>query len=96
MSHLYVTSEWQGASGRWYVNDVTDFTSVACKWWAPVRLLNMTPIEYVLMLKNDFNASDFRYTKEKNVLIFSFATQTDARKYKNFINKKAREKQFIL
>ena len=49
-----------------------------------------------MMLKNDFNASDFRYTKEKNVLIFSFATQADARKYKNFINKKAREKQFIL
>lgn len=96
MSHLYVTSEWQGANGRWYVNDVTDFTSVACKWWAPVRLLDMTPIEYVLMLKNNFKASKFRYTKEKNVLIFSFATQADARKYKNFINKKAREKQFIL
>lgn len=96
MSHLYVTSEWQGASGCWYVNDVTDFTSVACKWWAPVRLLDMTPVEYVLMLKNNFKAKDFKYTKEKNVLIFSFDTQADARKYKNFINKKAREKQFIL
>ena len=96
MSHLYVTSEWQGASGRWYVNDVTDLISVACKWWAPVRLLDITPVEYVLMLKNDFKARGFQYTKESNVLIFSFDTQADARKYKNFINKKAREKQFIL
>ena len=96
MSHLYVASEWQGASGRWYVNDITNSTSVACKWWTPVRLLNMTPVEYVLMLKNNFKASNFKYTKGKNVLIFSFETQADARKYKNFINKKAREKQFIL
>lgn len=96
MAHLYKTVEWQGTSGRWYVNDVIDLTSLASKWWAPVRLLKLSPVDYVLMLKNNFNASGFRYKKETNVLIFSFSSQEDARKYKNFINKKARESNFVI
>lgn len=95
MAHLYKTVEWQSGSGRWYVNDVQELCTVASRWWTPVRMLKMTPNDYVLMLRDKFKAGDFVYTAEKNVLIFSFDTQADARKYKNWINAQARKANYI-
>lgn len=95
MAHLYRMSEWQSGSGRWYVNDVEELTTDASRWWTPVRMLGITFNEYVLMLKDKFNAKHFSYTADVNVLIFSFDTQADARKFKNWINAQARKKQYM-
>lgn len=94
MAHLYKASEWEDL-GRWYVNDVTD-SGVGGKWWTPMRLLGLSPQEYIYLLKDTFHASHFYYKAQFNVLQFSFDTITDARKFKNYINKKAREKNFIV
>lgn len=96
MAHLYKASEWEGGSGRWYVNDVEDLAGISGYWWVPMRMLGMTPEEYVFMLRDTFKAGNFHYTAEKNVLIFSFKTQADARKYKNWINAQARKAKYIV
>ena len=93
MKVLYKASEWQGTSNNWYVNDVSDLTSIRSLWWTPVRMLGITPCEYVLMLKEKFNANRISFDK---ILIFSFATQADARKYKNWINAEARKRNFVI
>lgn len=93
---LYKCEEWQGSSLDWYVNDVKNSNPIAHKWWIPLLILNISCEEYIKMLKTKFKAKDFNYKKESNVLIFSFSSVTDARKYKNYINRIAREKQFIL
>lgn len=95
MAHLYRMSEWEGCSGHWFVNDLEELSSVSSKWWTPVRMLGMTPNEYVLMLKNKFHANYISYTKESNVLIFSFKTQAEARVFKNYMNKEARKRNYI-
>lgn len=97
MSHIYKASEWQnGDSGPWYVNDVSELSTTASKWYVPVRILGITPVEYVLLLRDKFNAKRIRYHEPTDVLLFSFDTQADARVYKNWINKKARQSNFMV
>ena len=95
MAHLYKTSEWQGGGGGlWYCNDVEDLAGVSSRWWTPVRLLGITPAEYVTMLVQEFKVDKIHFSYEHNVLTFGWKSQQAMRKYKNWINKKAREKQF--
>lgn len=95
MAHLYKAVEWQSGSGRWYVNDVSEPSAVSSCWWTPVRILKITPAEYAKMLVQTFHAVDVKYIEEFNMLIFSFLTQEEARKYKNYINAKARRANYI-
>lgn len=95
MAHLYKTTEWQSGSGVWYVADVQELGTSSSYWWIPLKILEISAVDFVKMLKNNFNVYNVRYNKEANVLIFNFKSQEAARKYKNFINKKAREKNFI-
>ena len=94
MSHIYKCAEWQGGDGNWYVNDVTDGNSVAIKWYTPARMLNMALTDYIHMLLKKFNAKIEKYNDVTEVLIFYFVTQAEARQFKNYINRKAREIQF--
>lgn len=96
MSHLYRTSEWE-QNGHFYVNDIAELgTSCAGKWYVPARMLGMKLEDYILMLKNEFNAQRMKYFAENDVFVFSFDTLKEARAYKNWINKQARDKNFII
>ena len=53
--HLYKTAEWEDAAGNWLVNDTTSMTSIAIKWWVPMRMLNLTPEDYIHLLKDKFH-----------------------------------------
>lgn len=94
MAHLYKATEWQNGS-CWYVNDVEELASVSSKWWTPLRLLDITVEEFFFLLKDTFNATNFHYNANTNVLMFSFDTQAAARKYKNYINAQARKRNYI-
>ena len=96
MSHLYKVKEWQSNSGQWYCNDVSDISSGAQNWWTPVRLLNMSLNDYVLMLINDFKVSDISYDKKANVLIFSWKDYNLCHKYVLWINRQSRNHQWFL
>ena len=96
MSHLYKSTEWQDATGNWLVNDTTSMTSIAIKWWVPMRMLNLTPEDYIRLLKDKFHVNYMKYVKDADLLIFSFATQEDERKNKNWINKEARNRNYII
>ena len=92
--HLYRVSEWQGGSLRWYCNDVEDLAGISSKWWTPARMLNMPLDEYVTMLVKEFKVDHISYNPEANVLVISWKRKKAFRKYKKWINKKARECQF--
>ena len=93
--HLYRVSEWQGGSGVWYCNDVEDLAGISSRWWTPARMLNMPLDEYVTMLIKEFKVDNISYNPEANVLVFSWKSRESCRKYKNWINKKARECNFM-
>ena len=59
-------------------------------------MLGITPIEFVKLLMEKFNCKKIHYKFESDVLIYSFSSLADVRKYKNYINKIAREKQFYI
>jgi hypothetical protein len=95
MAHLYKASIWQGTSKKWYVGDVEDLGHGSGAWWIPSRILNTTPANFVQLLIDQFKVSKIVYNKDKDFLFFYWDRESDARKYKNWINKKAREVNFI-
>lgn len=97
MAHLYKCTTFTGGSGREYVGDLSDLKNNSNAWWIPCRILGIAPVDFIIiMLKDTFNASDFHYNIKTNVLSYSWKNKDDAAKYKNFINKKAREVNAII
>lgn len=88
--------EWQGGSGLWYCNDTSDLCSVRALWWAPARMLNISPEEFTQMLIRDFKPDHLRYCQESDVLIYGWKSQAAMRKYKNWLNAQARKYNYII
>lgn len=89
---MYKAVEWQGSSGNWYVNDVTDLASEKSKWWYPARVMNISLVDYIKILKEDFKVDFMKYFWENDILIFSWKSGVYARKYKNWINKEMKNR----
>ena len=92
---MYKASEWESA-GYWYVSDTNDLVNNSGAWWIPARILGLSLTDYILLLKNEFNAINFvffDYGEDKNnsLLLFKFNNYTDSHRYLLFINRKARE-----
>ena len=96
MTHLYKSSEWQGSSGKWYCNDVSDLAGISGKWWVPARLLNISLTDYILLLKEKFNATIELYNEDTDVLIFYWDKYSDCHRYMLWINAEARKKKFFI
>ena len=97
MAHLLQYSEWGSPSGDWYCNDISEIgRSQAGLWWAPARLLGLSLDEYVNLLIAKFKPDTIYYNQDTNVLVYSWKKQGDMRKFKRYINKMAREKNFIV
>ena len=68
------------------------------KWIVPCRVLGISPAEWIKLLITEYNAivtynpGDGGYYKE--TILFKWAEQKDERKYRNMLNKVAREKNF--
>lgn len=63
------------------------------QWLVPVRILGITPAEYVRLLQNEFNA-EVTFKPETNFLLRRWENQADCRRWRLYINKIAREKGF--
>jgi len=88
--------EWQGANGSWYCNDTSDLSSVRSLWWAPARMMNISPSEYITWIIDNFHPDYIRYNQERDVLVYSWKKLTDMRLFKNKINALARKYNYII
>ena len=93
--HIYHMEEWE-SNGKWHCGDVSALAADSNKWWYPCNILNLKPVDYVKLLMDTYHAIDVKYLSNGDVLTFAFSTLADCRKFKNFINKKAREKNFVI
>lgn len=93
MEHIYKAEEWE-SNGKWHCGDVSALAANSNAWWHVSNLLAISPVDYICLLKDTFHAKHFHYTAKANVLSFSFDTLVDCRKFKNYINKKARENKY--
>lgn len=96
MVHLFKMTEWQGSSGRWYCNDITDLAGPSAKWWAPARVLNISLTDYIMLLRDTYNATVVKYNPEKDVLSVYWDKQTDVHRFVLYVNKEAKRKNFMV
>ena len=94
MAHIFQMTEWE-SNGKWLCGDVSALAADSNDWTYPAQILNLSPVEYVKLLIFQYNAEVYFYSSV-NLLIFYFSSLADCRKFKNYINKKAREKNFII
>lgn len=94
MAHIYKMEEWE-SNGKWHCGDVSALAANSNMWWYVPQILDISYTDYILLLINKYNATNLHYFKENNLLIFSFSSLADCRKFKNYVNKKAREKKFV-
>ncbi len=97
MSALYKLSEWDTPADMTYVNDISKTGKVGAQWWVPARVLGISPSEFLLLLIEDYDATISKYVPETGQVIYGWKKENKAkcRKFKNYVNKVAREKQFM-
>lgn len=91
---IWKMTEWKSASGRWYCNCVDDLAGSAGLWYTPARILDLTPATYIQYVIDNFKPDHISVDKEKCLVFFSWDSQTNCRRFKNFINAEARKKNF--
>ena len=96
MAHVLKYSEWETGSGNYVCNDVSDLGGQAGLWWVPAIMLEMTPSEYVQWLVDNYHPDHLSF--DGKTLIYSWTKQHYALMHKMvlYINKVARNKNFLV
>ena len=95
MAHILKYTEWESISG-WHTGDVSSLAKNSNAWWLPARMLQITPADFILLLKDKFHAYDFSYYKNSNLLLWHWKTYDDCHKFTLYINKEAKKRQFFI
>lgn len=95
MSHVYKTSIWDESGKIFHCNDIEDLGNNSALWYIPARILGITPAAYIKLMIEKFNAK-VSYLPKSAIILFQWDNYNDCNKYKLFINKKARERKFII
>lgn len=95
MSHLLKFTEWQSAT-RWHCNDVSDLAHGSGYWWNVPRMLGIELTDYVLLLKNEFHATDFHYNPKYNVLLWKWKNYNDCHRFTLYVNNEAKKRKFFI
>lgn len=90
---IYKSTEWETPNG-WHCNCVDNLKENSATWYYPARILGISPAQFVEMLIKDFKPDRFYFDSDTCFCCWSWKKQSDMRKYKNWINKKAREVNF--
>lgn len=92
--HTFKMTEWQTASGYWCCNDVEDLGKGSGYWWHPARMMEITPAAYVEWVIKNFKPDRVSHSDDCSFVGFSWKDQDKMRKYKNHINRIARQKNY--
>lgn len=100
MKRLYKTTEWTNAPNNWQVGDCSDLSNNSNAWWIPARFLNLSFEDWILKLKNEFNATIDKFCPEanngKSLLLYHWTNYNDAHKFSLWINKIARNNNWTI
>lgn len=94
MSHIMKFTEWE-QNGKWYCNDVSDLGHGSSFWWHPARMLNISLEDYILLLKDKFNAVNFKFPNQK-ILLWDWQSYSDCHRFMQFINKEAKKRKYFI
>ena len=92
--HIMKYTEWESVSG-WHTGDVSDLAHNSNSWWYPARLLGISPMDFVLLLKEKYHAYNFRYFSESNLLLWEW-TKQDCHAFTLLINRESKKRNFFI
>jgi hypothetical protein len=93
-AHLYKITCWE-SFGKWRCNDIQNLAGPSGKWYTPMRILDLSVEEYIFLLIDTFHAQGFNYYAPTDLLSFYFTKEKDAKAFCSYINKRARQLNYI-
>lgn len=96
MSKLYVAEEWISASGKVNIQSV-NLVGTGRNWREPAKILGLSVPDFILKLREEYEAELKVFKNEEGKIMFIDYYWRDlakARKYKNYINLIARNKNY--
>ena len=93
--HIYKLTEFQSATGRWHCCEKDSVAKIGNAWWVPAEVLGMRKDDFVKWLIDNYHPTDIYFGK---ILTYAWDSKhySDMHKYVLYINKKAREKRFMV
>jgi len=83
--------EWKGANDMWFAAYVDKFCPHIDNSVLIARALRIDYDKYIKMVIEKYKPDHIQYIERTGVVLFSWKSQTQMRKYKNNINKMLRE-----
>ena len=96
MATLYKLTEWQGGSGMWLCEHTSSYPEGVQKWVLPARLLDMTVDKFLQWLIDTYKPDHIFHNEDCSFVGWGWSDQEQMRKYKNYINRIARQKNFLI
>lgn len=96
MKHIMKFSEWQDANGKWHTGDCTDLGHNSNVWYNVPRMLGMDLCDFILLLKNEYKASDFSFYEKSGFLTWRWNNYNDCHRYTLFVNREAKKRNFYV
>ncbi len=96
MATLYRLEEWQGGSGVWLCEHTSSYPEGVQKWVLPARLLDMTVDKFLEWLIDTYKPDHIYHNEDCSFVGWGWSDQSAMRAYKNYINKIARQKNFLI
>ena len=91
---IWKAEEWQNADEYWHCNCTSNLAQGSAIWYHPARILGITPAAFIELLITKYKPDRFYYNKESCFCSWAWKSQTQMRKYKNWINAEARKKNY--
>lgn len=91
---LYQLKEYQRASGKYGLICENVLGQQGNHWHLPARVLGLTPEKFIILITTRYNATIDSFNKDKLFITYSWKTLEDARKFKNLVNRVAKQKDF--
>ena len=91
---IYKLEEWQSSSGLWYCEHTSSFPKDIQKWIIPSRILGISADEFIKWLIKEYKPDKIFHNENCSFVGWGWNSQSQMRKYKNYINALARKKNF--
>jgi Uma2 family endonuclease len=88
---IWKATEWETVGMGWHANCTDNLAGGSSLWYHPARILGISPADFVELLVKEYKPDTLIYDEERNVLLFSWKSQAQMRKYKNAMNAAARK-----
>lgn len=88
---IWKATEWETIGMGWHANCVDNLAGGSSLWYHPARILGISPAEFIEWIIKNYKPDYINYSEDANLLIFTWKSQAQMRKYKNYINAQARK-----